>query len=60
MSVEIIEKTMKRLPAETTHPHLIVTKIHWRYPAVFIVNFEYISTNCSGVSIVDFEQANAG
>ena len=24
MSVEIIEKTMKRLPAETTHPHLLL------------------------------------
>ena len=60
MSMEIIEKTMKRLPAETTHPHLIVTKIHWRYPAAFIVSFEYISTNCSSVSIVKFEQANVG
>ena len=27
---------------------------------VFIVNFEHISHLCSSVSIVDFEQVNAG
>ena len=34
-------------------------RCHWRRSGVFIVNFEEIS-HCSGVSVVDFEQLNAG
>ena len=33
---------------------------HWRHFGVFIVNFEHISHRCSSVSIVNFEQVNAG
>ena len=32
----------------------------WRRFGVFIVNFEHISHLCSSVSIVNFEQVNAG
>ena len=32
----------------------------WRRFGVFIVNFEHISHLCSNVSIVNFEQVNAG
>ena len=32
---------------------------HWRRSGVFVVNFERISL-CSSVSIVNFEQVNAG
>ena len=33
---------------------------HWLRFGVFIVNFEHISQLCSSVSIVNFEQGNAG
>ena len=33
---------------------------HWRRFDVFIVNFEYFSHHFSSVSIVNFEQVNAG
>ena len=33
---------------------------HWRRSGVFIVNVEHIYTPCSSVSIVNFEQVNAG
>ena len=33
---------------------------NWRSPAVTIVNFEHFFSTCSSVSIVNFEQANAG
>ena len=33
---------------------------HWRRFGVFIVNFEYFSHLFSSVSIVNFEQVNAG
>ena len=33
---------------------------NWRRFDVFIVNFEHISHLCSSVSIVNFEQVNAG
>ena len=33
---------------------------HWRHFGVFIVDFEHISHLCSGVSIANFEQVNAG
>ena len=32
----------------------------WRRFGVFVVNFEHISHLCSSVSIVNFEQVNAG
>ena len=32
----------------------------WRRFGVFIVNFEHTSYLCSSVSIVNFEQVNAG
>ena len=35
-------------------------RLHWRRFGVFIVNFEHISHFCSSVSIVNFEQVNAG
>ena len=35
-------------------------RCHWRRFGGFIVNFEHISHLCSSVSIVNFEQANAG
>ena len=33
---------------------------HWRRFGSFIVNFEHISHLCCSVSIVNFEQVNAG
>ena len=33
---------------------------HWRRFGVFIVNFQHISYLCSRISIVNFEQVNAG
>ena len=37
-----------------------ILKRNWRRFGVFIVNFEHISHRCSSVSIVNFEQVNAG
>ena len=35
-------------------------RCQWRHSGIFIVNFEHISTPCSSVSIVNFEQENDG
>ena len=35
-------------------------RCQWRHSSIFIVNFEHISTPCSSVSIVNFEQENDG
>ena len=32
----------------------------WRHSGVFIVNFEYIFTSCSSVSIIKFDHIIAG
>ena len=37
----------------------MLEQCHWYHPGVFIVNLEQIS-HCSGVSIVDNDQVNAG
>ena len=54
----------------TTQPAFTCSKVtiemlkqdmsHWRRSGVFIVNVEHIYTPCSSVSIVNFEQVNAG
>ena len=33
---------------------------YWHHSGIFIVNYEPISYNCSGVYIVDFDQVNSG
>ena len=33
---------------------------YWHHSGIFIVNYEPISHNCSGVYIVDFDQVNSG
>ena len=35
-------------------------RCQWRHSSIFNVNFEHISTPCSSVSIVNFEQENDG
>ena len=61
--------TCSKLPIETLEQRCeICSKLtinppkrcHWRRFGGFIVNFEYVSYLCSGVSIVNFEQINAG
>ena len=36
----------------------ILERPHWRRSGVFVANFEHIP--CASVSVVDFEQVNAG
>ena len=42
--------------------HLLVQTVHEHRSGVYTVHFEqvYIVLHCSGVSIIDFEQVNAG
>ena len=47
---EIFSKLTKKTP----------TRRHWFLSGVFIVNFEHISEPCSSLSVVNFEQVNAG
>ena len=47
---EIFSKLTKKTPQRR----------HWFLSGVFIVNFEHISAPCSSLSVVNFEQVNAG
>ena len=56
----IMWKQMLTQPAITCSKLTIETLGHWRRFGVFIVNLEHISHLCSSVSLVNFEQVNAG
>ena len=57
LTVEALEQRCEICSKLTIKPP---KRRHWRRFGVFIVNFEHISHLCFSVSIVNFEQVNAG
>ena len=57
LTIETIEQRCERCSTLTKKP---LKRRQWRRFVGFIVNFEHILHLCSSVSIVNFEQVNAG